>query len=54
MQEVLELAGQVAPLDTTVLVFGESGTGKEFVVKMIHDQSRRGRRTVRVGELCRA
>jgi DNA-binding NtrC family response regulator len=41
MQEVLELAGQVAPLDTTVLVFGESGTGKEFVVKMIHDQSRR-------------
>src|SRR5687768_10151183 len=41
MQEVLELAGQVAPLDTTVLVFGESGTGKEFVVRMIHDQSRR-------------
>jgi DNA-binding NtrC family response regulator/predicted hydrocarbon binding protein len=41
MQEVLELAGQVAPLDTTVLVVGESGTGKEFVVKMIHEQSRR-------------
>src|SRR5688572_1121767 len=41
MQEVLELAGQVAPLDTTVLVSGESGTGKEFVVKMIHEQSRR-------------
>ena len=41
MQEVLELAGQVAPLDTTVLVYGESGTGKEFVVRMIHDQSRR-------------
>ena len=41
MQEVLELAGQVAPLDTTVLVQGESGTGKEFVVRMIHDQSRR-------------
>ena len=41
MQEVLELAGLVAPLDTTVLVFGESGTGKEFVVKMIHEQSRR-------------
>jgi DNA-binding NtrC family response regulator/predicted hydrocarbon binding protein len=41
MQDVLELAGQVAPLDTTVLVFGESGTGKEFVVKMIHEQSRR-------------
>ena len=41
MQEVLELAGHVAPLDTTVLVLGESGTGKEFVVKMIHEQSRR-------------
>jgi DNA-binding NtrC family response regulator len=41
MREVLELAGQVAPLDTTVLVFGESGTGKEFVVRMIHEQSRR-------------
>jgi DNA-binding NtrC family response regulator len=41
MQEVLELAAQVAPLETTVLVYGESGTGKEFVVRMIHDQSRR-------------
>ena len=41
MQEVLELAGHVAPLDTTVLVLGESGTGKEFVVRMIHEQSRR-------------
>jgi DNA-binding NtrC family response regulator len=41
MQEVLELAAQVAPLDTTVLVYGESGTGKEFVVRLIHDQSRR-------------
>ena len=41
MQDVLELAGRVAPLDTTVLVFGESGTGKEFIVRMIHDQSPR-------------
>ena len=41
MQEVLELAGRVAPIDTTVLVYGESGTGKEFVVRMIHDQSER-------------
>jgi DNA-binding NtrC family response regulator len=43
MREVLELAAQVAPLDTTVLVYGESGTGKEFVVRMIHDQSPRAR-----------
>jgi DNA-binding NtrC family response regulator len=41
MQEVLELAARVAPLDTTVLIFGESGTGKEFLVRMIHDQSPR-------------
>ena len=41
MQDVLELAARVAPLDTTVLVFGESGTGKEFIVRLIHDQSPR-------------
>jgi DNA-binding NtrC family response regulator len=41
MQDVLELAGRVAPLDTTVLIYGESGTGKEFIVRMIHDQSPR-------------
>ena len=41
MQEVLELAGRVAPLDTTVLVYGESGTGKEFIVRLIHEQSPR-------------
>jgi transcriptional regulator with PAS, ATPase and Fis domain len=41
MQDVLELAARVAPLDTTVLIYGESGTGKEFIVRMIHDQSPR-------------
>ena len=41
MQEVLELAARVAPLDTTVLVYGESGTGKEYIVRLIHDQSPR-------------
>ena len=41
MQDVLELAARVAPLDTTVLIYGESGTGKEFIVRMIHDQSSR-------------
>jgi transcriptional regulator with PAS, ATPase and Fis domain len=41
MQEVLELAARVAPLDTTVLIYGETGTGKEFIVRMIHEQSPR-------------
>jgi DNA-binding NtrC family response regulator len=41
MREALEMAGRVAPLDTTVLVCGESGTGKEFIVRMIHDHSER-------------
>lgn len=41
MQEVLEMAARVAPIDTTVLVYGESGTGKEFIVRMIHEQSGR-------------
>jgi DNA-binding NtrC family response regulator len=41
MQDVLELAARVAPLDTTVLLSGESGTGKEFIVRMIHDESPR-------------
>jgi transcriptional regulator with PAS, ATPase and Fis domain len=41
MQDVLELAARVAPLDTTALVCGESGTGKEFIVRLIHDQSPR-------------
>jgi DNA-binding NtrC family response regulator len=41
MQEVLEFAARVAPLETTVLVQGESGTGKEFIVRLIHDQSSR-------------
>ncbi len=43
MQDVLEQAARVAPLDMTVLIGGESGTGKEFVVRMIHEQSPRGR-----------
>ena len=41
MEGVLDLAAQVAPIDTTVLVQGESGTGKEFIVRLIHDQSAR-------------
>ena len=38
---VLDLATQVAPLETSVLILGESGTGKEKIAKCIHDLSPR-------------
>ncbi len=38
---VLEMAGQVAKSDTTVLITGESGTGKELVSRAIHFNSNR-------------
>jgi DNA-binding NtrC family response regulator len=46
MRDVLEMSLRVAPLDTTILIMGESGTGKEFIARMIHEQSRRGARTL--------
>ena len=42
MREVMELADQVAPLDSPVLLLGETGVGKEVVARAIH--SRSGRR----------
>jgi DNA-binding NtrC family response regulator len=41
MKHVMELATNVAPSDTTVLIYGESGTGKELIAQAIHQLSPR-------------
>ena len=41
MKELFDLAAQVAPRDSTVLILGESGTGKELLAKAIHLNSDR-------------
>ncbi len=40
-REVMKLAEQVAPTDSTVLILGESGTGKEVIARYIHELSER-------------
>lgn len=40
-KKVLHRMQQVAPTDTTVLIFGESGTGKELIARAIHNMSSR-------------
>lgn len=39
--QAVDLARQVAPVDSTVLVLGESGTGKELMARALHQRSRR-------------
>jgi DNA-binding NtrC family response regulator len=41
MQQVLELAKEVANLPSTVLIQGESGTGKELIARAIHNSGER-------------
>ena len=41
MQHVYKLIQQVAPTNSTVLIFGKSGTGKELVAKAVHYKSLR-------------
>lgn len=44
MREVMVMAANVAPVDSTVLITGESGVGKERIAQFLHERSRRAAR----------
>ena len=44
--KALHAVDQVAPTDSTVLIYGETGTGKELVARAIHSRSARNGRAL--------
>ena len=44
--QLLAVTDNIAPLDSTVLLYGESGTGKEVFAKYIHDHSKRSEQSL--------
>ena len=42
--QLLSQVEDVAPTDSTVLIYGETGTGKELIARAIHNRSSRGKR----------
>ena len=40
MENLINMAGRVAPSRATVLIQGESGTGKELLARLVHNLSR--------------
>ncbi len=44
MKKILDIAAQIAPTDSTVLITGDSGTGKEVIARFIHAKSTRNRK----------
>ncbi|MFC3076824.1 sigma-54 interaction domain-containing protein [Phenylobacterium terrae] len=44
MQQVIQLADQVAASDASILITGESGVGKEVIARYVHAKSRRSAR----------
>ncbi len=44
IKKIVDVIGQVAPTDITILITGESGVGKEVIAKAIHAASKRNKK----------